>query len=153
MKLGQISMILMPKHFSNSSRLTSLHYDLWLDRENPFFGSREVVPRDNRALFIALDEIFNIQLLTISSWIRVQFVKQDPNLRKPDFRERCRLRELKFVGCENMASADLSWVVSSLVREFDVWRNIERVTVRDCKNLVYEDLLWIVGEEKLHYLA
>ena len=151
--LGQLSLVLMPKHFSDSSRLSSLSYVLWIDREKPLSAWEDVVPRDNRAFYIAVDKILNIQNLSISSWIRVQFIKQDPDLRKIDFSERCRLQDLKFVGCENMASADLSWVVSSLVCEFDVWRNIHRVTVQGRGKLDYEDLLWIVGEDKLRYIA
>ncbi|KLO05825.1 hypothetical protein SCHPADRAFT_1002682 [Schizopora paradoxa] len=151
-KLGELSAILMPKHLSESSRLTSLSYVLWLDRK-PLFDYEDVVPRDSRAFYVALDKILNIKKLTISSWIRVQFVKQAPNLRKPDFRERCRLRELKFIGCENMVGADLGWTVSNLVGEFDVWKYIERVTIEDCKRLAYEEVLWIIGEEKLCYLA
>ncbi|KLO08306.1 hypothetical protein SCHPADRAFT_944575 [Schizopora paradoxa] len=150
--LGELSTELMPTHFSESSRLTSLSYNLYLDRDTPLAHWEEVVPRDIRAFHIALDMILNIKTLSISSWIRAQFVKQDPYLRKIDIRERCRLRRLNFVGCANMGGVDLSSVVSSLVCEFDVWSNIGRVTIQGCKNLAYEDVMWIIGEEKLHYL-
>ncbi|KLO08312.1 hypothetical protein SCHPADRAFT_944580 [Schizopora paradoxa] len=151
--VGDLSIALMPKHLSELSQPTSLYYFLWLDRGNSLVTEMQEVPRDNRAFYIPLDRIFSIRNLIISSWVRVQFIKEASNLRKADFSERCRLRELKFVGCENMTGADLSSIVSSLVREFDVWKNIERVAVEYCTNVADEDLMRIIGEEKLHHPA
>ncbi|KLO05833.1 hypothetical protein SCHPADRAFT_895949 [Schizopora paradoxa] len=150
--LEQLLMVLIPKHFLKSSRLKSLSYFLWLDRDTPLSYWEQAVPHDNRIFYIPLDRIFHIQNLTISSWFRVQFVKYAPYLRRIHLRERCRLRELKFIGCENMAGVDLGGIVRSLLCEFDVWEKIERVSVKNCKNLAYEDLMWIIGEEKLRYL-
>ncbi|KLO05831.1 hypothetical protein SCHPADRAFT_711239 [Schizopora paradoxa] len=150
--LGQLSIDLMPTHFSESSRLTSLSYLLFLDRDTPLVKRDEVVPNEGWTFYIALDRIFDIQTSEISSWIRVRFIKHSPDLRKHDFRERCHVRELKVFGCDNMRGPDFSEVVSGFQRDFDVWKNIERVTIQGCKNLAYEDVVSIVGEEKLEYL-
>ncbi|KLO06333.1 hypothetical protein SCHPADRAFT_895516 [Schizopora paradoxa] len=146
--LYKLTREMIPDHLVYTSQITSLSYELWFDRDadapQGFCG---------KAVNIPLDRILNVTTLTLSSFVRILFTQEcsSENALRTDFGELSRLRELKFVECENMTVEDLKWTVWSL-RVFGVWKNIERVVVEDCYELVYEELVEVVGEERLRYL-
>ena len=67
-------------------------------------------------------------------------------------RESCRLRELNLVKCENMTSVNLRNTVDSL-KFLGVWNGMERVVVQRSKHLVYDEVVDIIGEERLQHLS
>ncbi|KLO06332.1 hypothetical protein SCHPADRAFT_933130 [Schizopora paradoxa] len=145
--LYDLSAALLPDHLSISSRLTSLSFKLFCDG-NPDLP----LLLDGRALNISLDRIKKFPTITLSSFIRVLFTRECEDAQEwcADLRKTSRLREIRFIGFKNMAPLDLQWTTWSLGL-FRVWKSIERVEVENCKHLVREDVVKIVGEDRLRY--
>ncbi|KLO08304.1 hypothetical protein SCHPADRAFT_944573 [Schizopora paradoxa] len=148
--LYNASHALLPDHFTDSAQLASLSYEVWLDGH----GHTDSPPALNGRVFhIPLHRILDVSNMTVTSFVPVLFTQGfgDENLQPTGFGESSRLRELKFIGCENMTEEDIRWTVRSL-RLIGVLKNIVRVIVKDCDKIVYDDIVGVVGEERLHFL-
>ncbi|KLO05832.1 hypothetical protein SCHPADRAFT_946589 [Schizopora paradoxa] len=148
---GKLSNTLAPYRFWSSTRLASLSYELRCERDlrecviARDFAKKEVV------FSVALDRIFHIPSVIISSWFRVDFTLDSDFVPHADTDERCNLRELNFVGCDNLTAMDLSSTVSTL-SHLGIWDDIKQVVVQDCDRLSYEDAVDVVGEKRLQFL-
>ncbi|KLO06704.1 hypothetical protein SCHPADRAFT_945866 [Schizopora paradoxa] len=145
---GNLLCALLPDHISLSTRMKSVRYKLW--RNYSFWGTRKVSPGE-RTSHIPLDRIFHIPTVTLSSFVQVLLIQKavDTNFGLISGR---RLRELRFIECENMTSAHLKRTVDSL-ESLGVWNGIERVVVKECEHLVYDEIIESVGEKRLQYIS
>ncbi len=63
----------------------------------------------------------------------------------------CGLREIQFSRCENMDVEVLKFAVQSL-KDVNAWDTLERVVVKGCNSLAYDEVLLEIGKERLRYL-
>ncbi|KLO08302.1 hypothetical protein SCHPADRAFT_1001047 [Schizopora paradoxa] len=150
--LFKLSSTLLPKHFSDSTKMMSLSCKL--ECGDYADSCLTYVPPAEMGLFnIPLERILHIRSVTVSSFVPVFFV-QDPGdggIPSSIISESCQLREFNFIECENMTSVDLEGTVDSL-ESLGVWKHIERVTVQGSNHLVYDEALDVIGKEKLQFL-
>ncbi|KLO08291.1 hypothetical protein SCHPADRAFT_944561 [Schizopora paradoxa] len=154
--LGHLSRAILPTHLSdpNCHRMVSVLYKLCIDELGRTAWTMKA-PFGLRTLNLPLDGVFHIPSVTLSSCLRVIFTQESDldseNALVSEHNESCRLRELKFIGCEYMTPVNLRHTVDSL-EALGVWDRIERVVVQDCDLLRYSDVVNIVGERRLQYL-
>ncbi|KLO05826.1 hypothetical protein SCHPADRAFT_1002683 [Schizopora paradoxa] len=145
-KLDTLTRALLPDHFSNSTRLTSLSYKLlridhWREETENSNSNAPETSVNGRELRIPLERIPHVRTLTLSSSIEVMFTLDDNEKSSMESTNAydCRLQELRFVECENMTSAHLRRTVDSL-ESLGAWKKIERVDVQECQYLTHEDI-------------
>ncbi|KLO05834.1 hypothetical protein SCHPADRAFT_946591 [Schizopora paradoxa] len=150
---GALSRALLPEHFSQSARMRSLYYDLRYNWEYSRMDDEPKVLLGASELHVPLDRFIHAATLIISSFVQVLFTHNFDNkdskstdINKPH------LRELRFIGCENMTSAHLKRTIDSL-ELLGAWDDIETVMVQECEHLNYEDVIAVVGDKRLQYFC
>ncbi|KLO16159.1 hypothetical protein SCHPADRAFT_223065 [Schizopora paradoxa] len=149
--LDELSRKLLPDRLSGTAGSTSLIFNL---RDDSYKSAKDV-PSTNVGVFsVPLERIIRVHSVTLSSFVPVLLTDEldDGGVLSTIPNGSCLLRELKFIECENMTSVDLEYTVDSL-ESLGIWNYIERVVVQDCKHLVYDEVVDLVGEERLQYLS
>ncbi|KLO05827.1 hypothetical protein SCHPADRAFT_946586 [Schizopora paradoxa] len=149
--LGKFSQTLMPDCFWDSTRLASLSCELRCERALRRYLAKKAVSNNDAVFFVALDRIIHIPSVTISSCFPVDFTLDSDFVSHADMGERYNLRELRFIGCDNWTAVNVKSTVNTLSR-LGVRDDIKRVVVQNCKHLARQDLMDVVGEEKLHFV-
>ncbi|KLO08287.1 hypothetical protein SCHPADRAFT_931876 [Schizopora paradoxa] len=142
---GSLMCALLPDHIM-STRMKSMFFKLW--RSGSMWGAQEKVSPDARAYHIPLDKILRTPTVSLSSFVQVLFKQEAGNARISE----SRLRELRFVECKNMTLAHLKRTADSL-ELLGVWNGIERVVVKECEHLVYDEIVEVIGEKRLQYIS
>ncbi|KLO16156.1 hypothetical protein SCHPADRAFT_887924 [Schizopora paradoxa] len=152
-RLSSLSRSLLPFHLSNCSRLTSLSYDVSIDEDWNSMPSDYHIPPDSTLLIIPFDRISHIPTVEFSSLGRVVFVHEagEEDLRNIGASTQCRLQEMKFVGCKDMVPGDLKRAIDSM-ESLGVWNSVKRVVMENCAHLSYDEVVDVVGKEKLYCL-
>ncbi|KLO06707.1 hypothetical protein SCHPADRAFT_681027 [Schizopora paradoxa] len=148
-RTGNLMCALLPDHISMSTRMKSMFFKLW--RSGSVWGDEEKVSPDARTSHIPLDRILHFRTVALSSFVQVLFT-QEAGDADPARISEGRLRELRFVECKNMTSAHLKGTVDSL-ESLGVWDDIERIVVKKCEQLVYNEIVEVVGEKRLQYIS
>ncbi len=142
--LNDCSHSLLPVYLANDrARLSSLNYDI--KRDADWNAPSELFPI---VFTIPLDKVPTVSSLTITTFTRVVFTRAVGGGANGSS-EPCRLREVRFSGCEDMGIGDFRSAVQSLGT--DIWDTLVRVVVANCRQLGYEEVLEVVGDGKLHY--
>lgn len=97
-----------------------------------------------RTFTIPLDEIPRVSSLTLSTFTRAVFTRNETSAPSG-------LRELRFKECESLVGGEVERTVQSL-KDVGAWHNLERFVVEDCKALEYGVALDVIGREKLRYI-
>ncbi len=134
--------------------LSSLNYKITYEADSTS-GSSATTPGTSLfpSMFIVpLERIPTISTLTLTTCTpgRIFFFAREGTLKTNDGIERCRLREIRFSGCEDMGIEDLQTAVITL-KFSGAWENLERVVVEYCDSLEYDAVLETVGKERLRY--
>ncbi len=169
--LSAISAALLPNHLNDPlarRRLSSLNYKTKYNPRIAALKSPQSPLDEFPNIFtvtrtIPLDRVLTVSMLTLTTLARTRTFFTcggqiaggnggsggGPGGSGP---ASCRLRELRFIGCEDMMIEDLEFAVQSL-RDSGVWdTTIERVAVEFCDSLAYAEVLGVVGKERLRYL-
>ncbi|KLO08298.1 hypothetical protein SCHPADRAFT_613782 [Schizopora paradoxa] len=149
--LDDLSWALLPDRFSDSAGSTSLIFKL---RDDSYNRSNDGPPADMGVFSIPLERTIHAHTVILSSFVPVLLTQEpdDGGALSTIPNAFFRLRELKLIECENMTSVDLENTVDSL-KSLGIWSHINRVVVQDCKHLVYDEVVDLVGEERLQYLS
>ncbi|KLO16158.1 hypothetical protein SCHPADRAFT_938069 [Schizopora paradoxa] len=149
--LADLSRALLPSHLQNYNLMTSMFFKIWVDGGTPPREPQVRDPLDSRKLVVPLDRIPHVPSVTLSSFIPIVFAQDshsDNIGRKIDSSEQHRLRELKLVKCENLTSEDFKQTVDSL-QSLDVWKDVVRVVVEDCSRLSQDEVVDVIGRERI----
>lgn len=126
-----------------SSR-TSLNYKI---KERPSYTQANIP----MVFVIPLSRIPTVSSLNISTYTPVYFVHgSEGDTSNGAQLYTYSLRDLRFAGCENIGIEHFQWSIQAL-KDTGAWESIERVTVEGCRHLGREDVLEVVGEERLYY--
>jgi len=164
--LSAISAALFPNHFNDPlarRRLSSLNYKTKYNPRIAALKSPQSPLDEFSKIFtvtIPLDRVPTVSILTLTTLARTrtffthggQIVGGNGGSGGGSGPASCRLRELRFIGCEDMMIEDLQFAVQSL-KNAGVWdTTIERVAVEFCDSLAHAEVLGVVGKERLRYL-
>jgi len=142
--LRDLVLVLLPDP-STHPRLTSV--SIKLSHTNETKDWRWNRARD-KSLLIPLDMIPRVSTLSVTTFTNVCF--SDPASRG-NGRERAALRELRLLECEQLDLKSLETTIASL-KEADAWDTLKSFKVERCRYfLEYEDVVKVVGEERLSF--
>ena len=91
----------------------------------------------------------SVSTLTVTSSNRIVFTRED-GIAANCCGEPTALSELAFIGCKNMEVEDLRLTILSL-QSIGAWESIQRVVVEDCDRMDREEVLDMVGVDRLDY--
>lgn len=138
--LSGCSYDLLPIYLTDpQARPSLLKYNLtknaeWEDPPEPF----------PMVFTIPLDRFPTISSMSISAGVQVYFVRGFEEVTPWN------LREIRFSGCMYLDIGYFQWAVKSL-RDVWAWDTMERVILENCCSLDYNEVLEVVGQERLHY--
>ncbi|KLO05824.1 hypothetical protein SCHPADRAFT_946583 [Schizopora paradoxa] len=146
---GVLSQALFPDHFLKSTRISSVHYKMLYDSSDyKLTDGESKIPLDAREVQIPLNRILHVPTMVLSSFIPILFTQDIDGEDGHTYINGRRLTELKLIGCENMTSAHLKRTVESL-ELLGAWDDIKWVVVQECEHLKFEDVIDVVGEQRL----
>jgi len=139
---------MLPAHFAD--RISSLNFKI-MDRTSEDPQTPLFTPFPN-IFTIPLNRIPAVSTLNITAFTQVRLIRETyVGADGSDSRiESCRLREVRFCGCEGVEIEDLRLTVQSL-KESESWDVLERVVVEGCSSLEYGAVLELIGKERLRY--
>jgi len=145
--LSDLSVALLPNHFADPRAcLSSLSYEFTYTPCD-FYSIGHLKPTPlkmfPRIFTVPLDRIPTVSNLTLTMCTQMCFTREN-------YVGGCRLREIRFSGCEHLEIGDLRSAVQSL-KGVQAWNSVERIVVEGCSLLDYSVVLDVIGSEKLRY--
>lgn len=98
-------------------------------------------------LTIPLDGMPEISVLNVTTCGQLSFSSEHDPTNYP-----ISLRELRLRSCHNVDVRGLQDTIQSL-EDIGAWDTLERVVIRDCALLDYDEMVDVVGAERLHFVS